>query len=373
MTNLLKLDLVNIYTVKIFVVFFVIILMLISCNQNEERINVNPSIKSDFSKDFLNECEKAFNRIEFEEIKSFQDVPLVCNCVLEKLLDYYSIKDLDSIYMVALKGENYHKQAQIFFNETYNVIGKECFKKFITDSTKNILIQNEDEREVIIDHFKLLMYNSMSKQEIKDFEKTYNVDQYVNCIIEKLLKNYSYDQLINEKYSDDELMLIGKGCINSKEVLKANKNLSINEIIDLLKTNEIEDYIISNLGGKLDKLDKINIESEILVTKVYSVTSFSMLNGVANGIGLYFSENKLKQFEVIFNEKLGFSKEIKDLKELSFFYSNNYIQNGKSYISYMYLYKDYVVSYSTSIENDRIIMFGITSKPFMSKLYGIEF
>ena len=129
-----------------------------------------------------------------EGIDELVKVENYCNCFAENIANNFNSSDLLFLTEEIETNEEFYKKAlEFFYLPNVKTFAIECIKANLTDSNKNFEISSEEERKALIEIYK----NSLKSQdEYSELERLVDINGYCECFIEKLLKNFSYKEIM---------------------------------------------------------------------------------------------------------------------------------------------------------------------------------
>ena len=164
------------------------------------------------------------------------------------------------------------------------------------------------------------------------------------------------------------------------------KDVNLLDIIDIVKSSNVEFKVKNNLNGKLIEQKKLYVPPYNLDSKVYEVDDFKISNGICDAISIYTYKQDFVQLEIGFQRITASLNELKRINGLEFITSGEF-HNGKAIcINYLFKYYGYAINVVALKESQTMGSFYISSDDIffltlttikhynntMSKNYGIK-
>ncbi|MCK9282235.1 MAG: hypothetical protein M0P71_16590 [Melioribacteraceae bacterium] len=141
----------------------------------------------------VNPCIDYMNN---ENMNDLIKVEEYCNCFADKLGEKFNSTDLNFLNETFSTESDFYTKSIEFFNlPNVKSITAECITNNLTDSKKNITISSIEQKKAGIEVFK----NAIKAQEGYDeFKQLIDVDGFCECMITKLLDNFSYKEIMTD-------------------------------------------------------------------------------------------------------------------------------------------------------------------------------
>ena len=139
------------------------------------------------------------------------------------------------------------------------------------------------------------------------------------------------------------------------------KDVNLLDIIDIVKSSNVEAKVKNNLNGKLIEQKKLYVPPYNLDSKIYEVDDFKISNGICDAISIYTYKEDFVQLEIGFQRITASLNELKRINGLEFITSGEF-HNGKAIcINYLFKYYGYAINVVAFKESQKMGSFYISS------------
>ena len=138
-------------------------------------------------------------------------------------------------------------------------------------------------------------------------------------------------------------------------------NVELLEIIDIVKTSNVETQIKNVFNGKIIEHKEVYIPPYNLDSKTYEIDDFKICNGVCDGFSIYSNRNDFVQLEMSFQRVNASLNDLKRTRGLEYITSGDFY-NGKAIaVNYLFKYYGFAINVVTLKESQRMGSFYVSS------------
>lgn len=171
-------------------------------------------------------------------------------------------------------------------------------------------------------------------------------------------------QIKPEDITDEEIYsIINKNIysIDDSNDSEISKKINLLDIIDIVKSNNVEAKIKNNFNAKLIEKKKLYVPPFNLDLKVFEVDDFKISNGICDAVSIYTYKQDFVQLELGFKRINASLNELKKINGLDYITSGEF-HNGKAIcINYLFKYYGYAINVVTFKESQKMGTFYISS------------
>ena len=345
---------------KIFILLVSSLLILSSCKENVKAQENNTSLSDKITfidgeemeaKYFMDSCIKGFGSIKSKDY---------CNCYMRDLARNVTYKEFESNIMMALNfGDNKYQQALNLVQNKYILKSMEkCIAIYpeALDLPYYDKEKSNEEIEALAQNHLIEIKNELGTEEYNELMKLVNLDNYSKCIMKKLFTEFEVKEMnkptIEQQIRVEELKEICltnnlresyKNSDNLKETHKNTDKFVLDELIEIIKTNDIAlfDEIFPSVYNKQDNFIEIRGKT---IKVVHRLTELNLFGGRASNVSFYYLGNEIIMFEVAPSD-LTFSKnKFENSIEKKLLYSFEVQQEIMLIHNEYFLYKDIVIN-----------------------------
>ena len=169
----------------------------------------------------------------------------------EKQIMYPSIDNFKGLTMDDFI-DNFHS----LLEDYSSVDSSETDVTYDTESTEAPLFSSEEMKNTMVEEHLLDVKNRVGPEEYSKLQKLYNLDEYAQCFVEKLLEKFNISELVNLSESDskiaEDIMLT---CFDENLITSLSENKPVNTY-DVFFKNGLEKIKSGDYTGAILDFDK---------------------------------------------------------------------------------------------------------------------
>ena len=139
------------------------------------------------------------------------------------------------------------------------------------------------------------------------------------------------------------------------------KNFELLDIIDIVKSSNIDHKIKTTFNGKISEHKDVYIKPYTLDSKLFQVDDFKIYNGICDAVSVYRYKGDFVQLEVAFQRFNASLNELKRADKLEFITSGEFYNGKVMCVNYLFKYYGYAVNVVTLKESQKMGSFYISS------------